>query len=242
MSKVDFFIKRACEKYGNKYDYSRIFYKGMLHPIEIGCPVHGWGWQTPQNHLGCGTGKLTAIGCKECSLDLRRKAPDEYREKIKKFPWFIENNYSIIELPLNTKSSITLNCPIHGNFTMLWGNFAKGKKCTGCSKKGWKNWGEKAKGRLCTLYLLKLKNENEELYKIGITSISPKRRIDYIPYNCEVLYKHESFNSYGIVDSEKKLHKQLRKFQKMPEIQFGGMYECFKPVPEVIEAFKSINL
>ena len=50
------FIKQAREVHGDKYDYSKVNYKGTDEKVCIICPEHGEFWQTPNNHLfgaGC---------------------------------------------------------------------------------------------------------------------------------------------------------------------------------------------
>ena len=41
------FIERAKEIHGDKYDYSKVDYKGATHKIEIICPDHGKFSQSP---------------------------------------------------------------------------------------------------------------------------------------------------------------------------------------------------
>ena len=55
------FIERARKVHGDKYDYSKVEYKGYNTKICITCPIHGEFWQTPSNHL---SGK----GCAICSM------------------------------------------------------------------------------------------------------------------------------------------------------------------------------
>lgn len=53
---VDAFITQANEKHRNKYDYSKVVYKGTDTPVIITCPCHGDFQQTPHHHLegqGC---------------------------------------------------------------------------------------------------------------------------------------------------------------------------------------------
>ena len=38
---TEYFIERARKKHGDKYDYSRVVYKGADDPVEIICPRHG---------------------------------------------------------------------------------------------------------------------------------------------------------------------------------------------------------
>ena len=52
----DVFVRRSKEKHQNRYDYSKVDYKGLKNPVCIICPVHGDFWQKPQNHMngnGC---------------------------------------------------------------------------------------------------------------------------------------------------------------------------------------------
>lgn len=61
MINEDFIIK-AKKIHGNKYDYSKVEYKGNLIPVEIVCSKHGSFYQTPHEHLdGC--------GCPRCSIN-----------------------------------------------------------------------------------------------------------------------------------------------------------------------------
>jgi hypothetical protein len=55
------FLKRAVEKHGDKYDYSKSeeTYSGTKSKILIICPEHGEFWQTPESHM---IGK----GCRKC--------------------------------------------------------------------------------------------------------------------------------------------------------------------------------
>jgi len=53
------FIKQAKEKYGDKYDYSKVVYEGTDKPVIIICPEHKEFLQTPYNHL-------TTTGCQLC--------------------------------------------------------------------------------------------------------------------------------------------------------------------------------
>ena len=61
----DSFVERAKKIHGDRYDYSKIEYKGAHIKICIICPEHGEFWQTPHSHLnGCG-----CPICKESKLE-----------------------------------------------------------------------------------------------------------------------------------------------------------------------------
>ena len=50
------FICEAKEIHGEKYDYSKVEYKGIHNKVCIMCPKHGEFWQTPNSHLHMKTG------------------------------------------------------------------------------------------------------------------------------------------------------------------------------------------
>lgn len=53
------FISRSREVHGDRYDYSKVDYKGCRVPVEIICPDHKSFWQNPDNHYG-------GSGCPAC--------------------------------------------------------------------------------------------------------------------------------------------------------------------------------
>src|SRR5439155_26535526 len=61
------FIQRSREVHGNKYDYSRVDYRGANTPVEIICPVHGAFFQQPIVHT-------TGHGCRKCGDKRTRQA------------------------------------------------------------------------------------------------------------------------------------------------------------------------
>ena len=44
-------IAKAANRWGKKFDYSRVDYKSNTTPIEIHCSKHGWFQTTPKTHL-----------------------------------------------------------------------------------------------------------------------------------------------------------------------------------------------
>ena len=47
---ISSFIKRANTIHKNKYDYSKVVYKGIYNPVLIICPIHGEFTQIPNTH------------------------------------------------------------------------------------------------------------------------------------------------------------------------------------------------
>ena len=54
------FINEVKEIHGDKYDYSKVNYKGNKTKVCIICPEHGEFWQTPSSHLN-------GNGCPSCN-------------------------------------------------------------------------------------------------------------------------------------------------------------------------------
>ena len=66
------FISDAIKVHGDKYDYSKVEYKGKDIKVCIICPIHGEFWQRPHNHL-------EGEGCPICSESYLKK----HRPRIK---------------------------------------------------------------------------------------------------------------------------------------------------------------
>jgi len=82
----------------------------------------------------------------------------------------------------------------------------------------------------CTVYLLKLRGENEEFWKVGITRRTVAKRMYQIPYElveCETV-ETTFWNAYLL---EKDLKQAIKRYRYNPAIDFGGWTECFQPAP-----------
>ena len=61
------FISKSKERHGNKYDYSKAYYKTWDAKVCIICPEHGEFWQIPSNHIN-------GSGCPKCANEKRKNA------------------------------------------------------------------------------------------------------------------------------------------------------------------------
>lgn len=61
------FIQKAQEIHGDKYDYSKVIYKGAHKKVCLICPEHGEFWQTPDKHINA------KQGCPKCKESLLEK-------------------------------------------------------------------------------------------------------------------------------------------------------------------------
>lgn len=62
------FIRRAKEKFGDKFDYSKVEWKGTKYKVTIICPKHGEFEVTPEHHL------TSKNGCRKCGYDAMSEA------------------------------------------------------------------------------------------------------------------------------------------------------------------------
>ena len=72
------FIEKAKEVHGDKYDYSKVDYKGNKEKVIINCPVHGDFLQAPQSHIS------QKAGCPKCS-GKAEWTDDEIRDEAQKY-------------------------------------------------------------------------------------------------------------------------------------------------------------
>lgn len=101
------FIEKARLIHGEKYNYSKTDYKKTREKIIIICPTHGEFLQKPMEHLK-GFGCIDCGGSKLLTTDkFIQKAKSIHGEKY---------DYSKADYK-NTKTKITIICPIHGEFT-----------------------------------------------------------------------------------------------------------------------------
>lgn len=222
------FILEAKQIFENFYDYSLVDYKGCLKPITIICPLHGEFLQKPSNHLfgqGCNLcGKIKSL---KGRTSTKEKFIEKANKKHKNFFNYDKVNY------INALTFVTVTCPIHGDFTLNPNSHLNGTGCKLCYKDrngfGKKSFISACKNNIAYLYIIRCFSENENFYKIGITSKSVTERFKNcvkFPYEYEVcrLYKDKPFKIFNM---EKRLHKKYKNFKYKPLKHFKGETECF---------------
>ena len=116
------FLRRAKSKHHDRYDYSKVVYKGANIPICIICHVHGVFWQKPLYHIN-------GNGCPACSVNeiltneiFIAKAKSVHGDRY---------SYSKVDVKGN-KEKVCITCPEHGDFWMSPNNHLRGHKCPVC--------------------------------------------------------------------------------------------------------------
>lgn len=122
-SSTEEFIRKARNIYGDRYDYSKVDYRGNKIKVCIICLEHGEWWMSPNNHLrghscpGCyGTPKHT-------NEKFIQKSREVHGDKY---------DYSKIEYTGN-KNKICVVCPEHGEFWQSASSHLNGCGCSKCS-------------------------------------------------------------------------------------------------------------
>jgi hypothetical protein len=242
---VEYFIKKARDVHGEKYDYSAVEYVGVLVPVKIICPEHGAFKQTPTSHTN-------GNGCSKCHRQkLATLFSDSVQEFIRKAQLVHGNRYSYTQaLYVDNSTKVKIICPEHGAFEQTPGNHKSGLGCPICaqgrksqitSERNRLGWAEYASGEACHLYLIRLFNEGEEFYKIGVTKRSVPARYRSVQmrggYDFELLALHTSLNSKAVSEWEQSILETFAHLRYRPKQPFGGATECFSSCEEILSIF-----
>lgn len=125
---TDEWVTKASTVHKNKYDYSKVEYKGAHVKVIIICPDHGEFTQMPAHHANKG------VGCGKCgkvkSSKSRILSSNEFITKSNLVHDY-KYDYSKVEYKLS-QINVVINCPIHGDFTQMPTNHLSGKGCARC--------------------------------------------------------------------------------------------------------------
>lgn len=126
MSKVtkEEFLRRAKEKHGDKYDYSKVEFQKTADYITIACPIHGEFRQQVGEHL-------RGRGCKECG---KRSLCKNMAYYIPIFTNLYGDKYDYSEAIYNgSHAKIKVKCNLCGNiFYISPDNLLHGQGCKYC--------------------------------------------------------------------------------------------------------------
>lgn len=134
------FLKKLFEKYGNKYDFSKVNYLGNKTKVCIICPEHGEFWKRPDGLFG-----ENNCGCQKCAIIKNAKkrtlSTEEFIKKAKKIHGS-KYDYSKVNYE-NTKTSVCIICPEHGKFWQSPNTHLSGCGCPECFKNRQKHFMKK---------------------------------------------------------------------------------------------------
>lgn len=123
------FIIKAVAAHGNKYDYSRVIYKGNQYNVTIVCPMHGPFEQSPKNHTN------KKCGCPKCSYVVPRNKPVGLENFIvlSSAKHLDKYDYSRV-IYTDNKADVIIGCPKHGYFEQRVVHHMRGHGCPKCKR------------------------------------------------------------------------------------------------------------
>lgn len=231
-------IKKFRSVHGDKYDYSKFKYINATTKAIIICPIHGEFTQTIAHHE-------KGSGCAFC---YERKYTQEF--VISKFNELHGNSYDYSLVDYQGKMrKIKIICPTHGIFEQDAREHMRGAGCKKCTYRGWtrtrfRELCDKHNGGKGILYIVKMNGLGESFFKVGITSMSVRKRfakIKDMPYLHTLIGQYELLanDAYSIEQTIKNI---LSKQSYAPKVKFKGYTECFSHIPkEVYKLLDSID-
>lgn len=215
----------------------------MKDKVEIICKEHGSFLQTPDAHLN---GK----NCSKCSGGVI-KGYDDFMSELPKENFDIYD-YSSVKNFDGYSTILTIYCKrCTSFFKQRARHHIKGGGCQSCNKtRGWKrtqwiDWCKSRKYESVKVYVIKIFNDDELFYKVGITNNINKRFDNSykMPYNFVILDYVETSDFEFSYDLENRIKSLVRPFSYKPKISFGGETECFTGVilDSVIDEIKKFK-
>lgn len=129
LNKGAFFVKKATEVHGGKYDYSKSLYIHSKRVVEIICPKHGSFFQKPTKHL-------SGQGCSQCgSEEGNFKFKDTTESFVNKAIEIHGERYDYSKVEYkNSDSKVLVVCPKHGIFVQAPTAHLMGQGCPKCKE------------------------------------------------------------------------------------------------------------
>lgn len=218
----------------NKLDFSKVEFTRRFDYTTVKCKVDGHGdFNIQFSNLYGGR------GCPKCGRIstgmANRSNIDEFTERANTVHQGLYD-YSLAEYSTNNEK-INILCKEHGTFAQIPQKHLDGQGCPSCahlsrgfSRGSFRRASERHDEGNAIFYMLECFNENENFYKIGITSISIEERYrkkNSLPYFYKVTLSAES-QSDEIFDFERKILREFKPYTHKPIIDFGGRTECFR--------------
>ena len=218
------------DKFGYRFDYSKVNYISANQPIVVSCPEHGEINTTPYRH------KSSKHGCSKCGdvamgLEQRRRSKEKFWLGVSRYHGTFYDYSNVIFEKITDR--IEVICPDHGLFTITADHHMRGVSCSLCANKNKKGgyteqWFQADTNRKDIpgrLYLVEMFSNTERFLKIGMTRNTVKGRYAGCPYSYQILneWPRSLYNVFKIEEDLKSI-KDHRYYPKL------GLYktESFK--------------
>jgi len=124
------FINKANIIHKGLYVYDRVDYKHSHTKIEIGCKLHGYFLQRPNDHIR----KARPQGCYKCGrLELSLSKTKSAEQFINKASHVHGNKYNYDSVDyVHSRLKVDIDCPVHGIFKQRPHDHENGRGCPKC--------------------------------------------------------------------------------------------------------------
>ena len=207
------FLDLSKERYGDKYDYSKVEYVNMKTKVCIICPEHGEFWQRPIDHLnGC--------GCKKCISDIKRKLFASNNIKFIDKANKVFNNlftYDNVEY-VNNSTKVSITCNKHGDFLCTPANHLRGRGCPICSAEKYV-YEERLYNCLLTIF-----NKNDIIRQYKAEWLTNKKSIDFFISKYNIAIEHQGSQHFKPIN----YFGGVKKYSRIVELDKEKFEECKK--------------
>jgi hypothetical protein len=126
---TSYFVEKAKEVHGDRYDYSMSVYKSSKDLVEIKCKEHGVFSQRASHHT-------SGSGCPKCAKEERAKKRRHSQEDFEAKANKVHNNKYDYSKTMYTSGDkkLTIVCPEHGEFRQTGYDHLAGYGCVKCTK------------------------------------------------------------------------------------------------------------
>lgn len=182
-------------------------------------------------------------GCPHCYLTKQkikakenRKSPEEFEKKF----YLIHPDKKLLSVYVRRVDKVLIECENKHQYWQKADVTLRGFGCPRCAleKKGWNktNFRNACENEnLGTFYIIRCFNNEEEFYKLGITSRTVKQRYRFkdfklMPYNYEIIQEIQDVpNNVWEYEWFLKRYIKQQSIHYVPKIKFDGyLTECFK--------------
>lgn len=212
------FIKVVESKFTGKYSYPELNFESIDDTIHIVCPIHGEFTQTAKEHMA------SVYGCKKCSTQANA---DKLRGTVETFiqkASAVHSNYYTYDkaIYVDSKTPLTITCPIHGDFEQAPGGHLSGRGCQSCASYGFKDY------LPAVLYYVKVEHGPFTAYKIGITNKSVDDRFTKDLDKITILKVWEYPEGKNARSKEKTILNSFKVYKWTgPDLLYSGNTELF---------------
>jgi len=124
----DEFIRQSRERFGDKFNYSKVDYKNNKTKVTLICPIHGEFKITPASHL------KSIYGCLKCGNEAAKKAITKDKSHFIKKATAVHGDkydYSKVDYK-DSHTKVCIICPKHGEFWQTPFNHINEHGCPKC--------------------------------------------------------------------------------------------------------------